>query len=228
MLKVICFYWLGDRWKDDGLGPTYINKLYNGVKRNLEQPFDFFCFTNELITSQIDPEIVVRPIRKMPTNKGVLPRLYMFSRQAGLFGHQVLAIDLDVVITGDLSDIANYDGEFCARSKFAPGQKFKLDGDMMSFQAGKTNEKRLWEPYAEDPDKVLQITGGRERYWYREVFGVKGADRWDKVAPGQMVSYKRHVRTNNNQLPEDARIVSCHGEPRPHETKFKWVVENWV
>lgn len=227
-LTIVAFYWLGSRWVNDGMGAEYVNKLFRGVKRNLKSKFEFVCFTNEKIT--FEPEIIVKPFI-MPSNQGVLPRLYMFSEQSGLFGKQVLAIDLDVVIVGSLADIAGYRGEFCTRSKFKPGEQYKLDGDVMSFHACKENADRFWRPYADNPQAVIDLTSGRERYWFRHVLdnGKNGyaCDRWEKITPNQIVSYKRHVKPRGNSIPPDARIISCHGVPRPHSIKARFVAENW-
>lgn len=224
-MKVVCFYWQGDRWTNDGLEVTYINHLFRGVTRKMTQSFDFICFTNEDLEG-LDEGIEARPFR-VPSNKGVLPRLFMFSGESGLFGHQVLAIDLDVIIVGSLKDIAGYSGPFCTRSKFKQGEEWKLDGDIMSFQANKTNEARFWTPFDKNPEEVVNITGGRERYWFRHVVGEQGCDRWNIMLPGQVVSYKRHVLRAGSP-PQNARIVSCHGDPRPHQIMDReWVQENW-
>ena len=226
-LAVVCFYWIGDRWRNDGWGARYINALYRGVRSHLlVKDYDFICFTNEKLEG-LDGKIQVRPFES-PSPKGVLPRMWMFSEESGLFGRQVLALDLDIIVVGCLGDIASYSGPFCARSKFLSGEEWKLDGDVTSFRAGEENCKRFWTPLRDDPIAVEDITGGRERYWFRYVVGTRGGDRWDKVCPGQVVSYKRHVRSRDNHLPPNARIVSCHGTPRPHQLeRFPWVRSNW-
>lgn len=225
-LAVVCFYWLGDRWTNDGLGPAYINALYRGVKKHLTTSHNFICFSNERMFG-LDSGVELRPFFS-PSPKGVLPRMYMFSKESGLFEHQVLALDLDIVIVGDLQSIADYRGMFCSRSKFQPGQEYKLDGDVTSFRAGEEAEEVFWTPFKEDPHAIEQLTGGRERYWFRHIFGERGGDRWDKLCPGQVVSYKRHCKSNGNQVPYNARIVSCHGVPRPHQlTNLPWVRSNW-
>jgi len=223
-LIVCCFYWEGDRWKGKNYHQLYINRLYHMVKRHLSIPFEFICFADRFM--HLVTGIDVRSF-DMPSKVGVLPRLYMFSEESGLFGHQVLALDLDIIIVGSLDDIASYQGPFCSRSKFAPGQQYKLDGDVTSFSAGPENAERFWIPFRDDPKSVIDLTGGRERYWFREVVGIEGGDRWDQLFPGQIVSYKRHCRPNGDQVPDDARIVSCHGKPRPHEMDLAWVQENW-
>ncbi len=277
-MYVICFYWQGDRWQQDGfkyndpdyknrqqpfldkvgnvpdyLPAKYVNNLYKGVKRFATKDFKFVCFTNQEL--DVIPEVEIRPFKKV-TQMGVLPRLYMFSEEAGLFGHQVLCLDLDILIVGSLADIMGYEGLFCARSKFKFGEGHKLDGDIMSFQAGKETEDLFWTPFIEDVREAERITEGRERYWYR-YWANDSADRWDKIAPEQIVSFKRHVRMQrkrlansmspilkkeiinekirvknlrrkfNSPVPKNARIVSCHGTPRPNQITGVWVQKYW-
>lgn len=246
MMYVICFYWQGDRWQQQGyreepgrvnplahhmrrvgqipdwLPAAYVNNLYRGVCRFADRPFRFICFTNETLT--LDGGIEVRRF-PLVSRDGVLPRLYMFSREAGLFGSQVLCLDVDVVVVGSLQRVMAYDGLFCARSKFKPGEMHKLDGDVMSFCAGEETEEIFWKPFVADVQAAEQLTQGRERYWVRHVAGDV-ADRWDKIVPGAVVSYKWHVR-ERGRPPHNASVVSCHGVPRPHEIKDNWIKQYW-
>lgn len=245
-MYVICFYWQGDRWQteeyvqpegyvnrqqktmnklgpiDQDLSAKYVNNLYAGVKRYADRSFEFICFTNEQLDG-LHPEITIRNF-PMLTREGVLPRLFMFSEEAGLFGHQVLCLDLDVVIVGSLHDIMEYNGVFCTRSKFRPAERFKLDGDIMSFQANEGTQTIFWDTFMQDLDANVEMTQGRERYWVRHVAG-EFAERWDDVAPGSVVSYKWHVK--RGPVPPGAAIVSCHGVPRPHQIKDNWIKSYW-
>lgn len=245
-MYVICFYWEGDRWQEQGVVPStitkdisfqnhlkrvgkapinlvshYVNNLYFGVTKWAVHPFKFICFTNKKL--ETDPNIEIRSF-PMVTDKGVLPRMYMFSEEAGLFGHQVLCIDIDVVITGSLEDIMGYRGRFCTRVRWQRGQDHLPDGDIMSFQAGPETEALFWTPLIKDIDHAIEIAnGGRERMWITHQVGDNW-DNWDKIAPDQVKSYKRHIlrRPLGN-----ARIVSCHGHPRPHKIRDSWRVNNW-
>lgn len=246
-VAVICFYWQGDRWRQQGaakkadnhinyhethlkragdipveLPSKYVTNLLHGIRRFATEPFDFICFTNEPL--KLDEGIETRPFTA-PSPMGVIPRLYMFSKESGLFGRQVLCLDIDIVIVGSLADIMAYRGVFCARSKFRPGFEHLLDGDVISFQGGPENEARFWTAFLDNKKWAEEMTLGRERYWFRHVAGDI-ADRWDKVAPGQIVSYKRHVFPNR-KIPKNARIVSCHGVPRPHEINTDWRKKFW-
>lgn len=246
-MAVICFYWQGDRWREKGfqeaedhvnyhafhlsragqishsLPTKYVNNLFRGVTRFATEPFEFICFTNQDLPG-LDEQIIIKPFQ-MITKMGVIPRLYMFSEESGLFGRQVLALDLDIIIVGPLTNIMGYKGPFCARSKFKPGMEHMLDGDVISYQAGPKNCKRLWLDFIANQEWAEDYTKGRERFWYRHIIGDE-ADRWDQYAPRQVLSYKRHVKGNEKML-KGASIVSCHGIPRPHEIKLAWRKKYW-
>ncbi len=247
MKYVVCFYWQGDRWQDPlhlfmpsdvsyqkhlarvgsvnkELAARYINNLYEGAKRYAEEPFKFVCFTNESLELTEGVEVRSFPL---VSGKGVLPRMFMFSKEAGLFGHQVLSLDIDIIITGSLKDLMGYDGTFCTRGSFSKseGGENSLDGDIMSFQAGPETEDIFWKPFVSDIPNAEAETQGRERFWIRKVVGNK-ADIWQKFLPGQILSYKRHVQ-GRGSLPNGSRIVSCHGFPRPHQITDKWRTEFW-
>lgn len=244
---IVCFYWQGDRWNEGNthvpqdksfqrhlqrsgsmtreLAVKYINNLYEGCWKWTTIDFDFVCFTNEELPG-IYEGIQLRPF-KLLTSKGVLPRMYMFSEFSGLFGQQVLSLDLDVLITGSLDSILNYRGTFCTRKSWTRGEETLIDGDIMSFTAGKMNESLFWKPLEEDIKKVEDISGGgRERFWVRYVMRNWEVDTWQDILPGQVLSYKHHVK-GQKDVPTNARIVSCHGHPRPHQITDKWRMEYW-
>lgn len=246
MNNIVCFYWKGDRWQDtpaiptadtsfrnhlrrsglvsDELASKYVNNLYQGIKRHTTTPFNFICFTNENLT--LSTEVEKRPL-KLVTSKGVLPRMYMFSKEAGLHGSQVLSLDIDLIITGSLDSLLAYDGLFCTRKSWTRGEETLIDGDIMSFKAGPMSESLFWTPLVEDIEKVEQISGGgRERFWVRHVMKTWEVDTWDQICPGQVCSYKHHIQPQK-KVPPSVRIISCHGHPRPHQIEDKWRAKYW-
>lgn len=247
MKTIVCFYWQGDRWqegKDSVTQPVdtsyqrhlrrvgnipralvnkYVNNLYQGVSRWTTEEFKFVCFTNEKL--DLDEGIETRPLKMMST-KGVLPRMYMFSEEAGLFGSQVLSLDLDLIITGSLDSLLRYNGLFCTRKSWTRGEETLIDGDIMSFRAGKETEDLFWRPIKQATILVEALTQGRERFWVRSVMEGREVDTWQDTLPGQVCSYKFHVM-GRGQVPQGARIISCHGYPRPHQIEQKWRAEYW-
>ncbi len=96
-------------------------------------------------------------------------------------------------------------------------------GDLLGFEAGVTYQ--LWENY-KNISKFVEKYDGDEREVYDLLWRRKMLF-WEEELPAQLVSYKRHVRRNNDCLPPNARIVSMHGRPRPHETKLDWIDKHW-
>jgi hypothetical protein len=206
----------------DDLPSQYVNNLYRGVKRFASEDFEFILFTNQ--SMKVDEGITVKQF-PLISQYGVLPRLWMFSKEAGLAGHQVLCLDLDVVIVGSLKPLLDYTGVFAGRGRFKPGFESELDGDIMSFKAGAAADKLFWQPFVKDIPAAEKFTGGRERYWIRHIAN-DFAEYWNDICPGAVVSYKWHVR-RQKKLPQGASIVSCHGVPRPHQIQDKWIKEYW-
>lgn len=250
-IYIVCFYWEGDRWRENKknffpeevtpdlsyqrhlrrVGPAsielvnlYINNLYKGFKKWATDPFEFICFCND-DNDKLDvlSDIDVRPF-PMISKLGVLPRLWVFSEEAGLFGHQVLCLDIDVIITGNLHDILSYDGLFAVRPRWQRREAHLPDGDIISFRAGKETEDIFWSPFIKDIKAAEEQVEGRERHWITERIGDRWTS-WDQVAPGQVVSYKHHILRREGI--GNARIVSCHGFPRPHQITEEWRKENW-
>jgi len=220
-LNVVCFLWDGDRWDVEAhKGYDYVNTLYRSVQRNLSLPHRFICLSN-LDKTRFEPGIEVLPLNP-PSWKGCLPKVCMFDPELGLKG-RVFSLDIDVVITGSLDDMASCELPIIVRSSFI--YPHLLDGDVVGFQISDEMAEKVWTPLKTTPRWVEHVTGGRERFWYREVFGHKMA-RYQIEYPGQLLSYKNHIQ-GIGVLPENARIVSCHGRPRPHEINERWAIENW-
>lgn len=212
-INIVCCLW--GEFPAPGLSGTYVERLRNGVKRHLQRPHNFICFTNEAL--EIDVE--TRPLEP-PVWTGNLPKNYVYSPAAGLKG-RTLMLDLDNVIVGALDDMIAYDGPLCVRGRLALNRTYRLpDGDMISFDA--RGAKILWH-YAQREDVRQRTNMGRERefiYW-----AMPKCDQWQTVCPGQVVSYKYDCRRKG--LPRNARIISMHGKPRPHEVEDDYIVANW-
>lgn len=221
-LNIACFYWQNKSarypgWDNVDLAKTYVLNLFNGVKRNLpNHVMNFILFSNDL--EDVHPEITVRKFEPISWT-GCFPKLYAHSPESELEG-RVLVFDLDTVIVGDLTDFAEYDGGFTTRME---ANKRTSGGDLLGFQAGETYQ--LWENY-KAISKYVEKFDGDEREIYDMLWRRKMLF-WDDELPGQLVSYKRHVRRNNNKLPENACIVSMHGKPRPHEIRLDWLNKHW-
>ena len=210
---IACCLW-GD-FPDTGWSEEYVRRLRNGVSRHLPVAHRFVCFSDRQI--YVDG-IEVREL-KPPSWRGNLPKTFVYSPEAELVG-RVLLFDLDNVIVGDLSDMAAYDGPFCVRGRLQNRRPRQPDGDMISFEAGNDIARKLW--HAATSSAVEKQTEGREREFILQ--HAPDCDQWQDVCPNQVFSYRLQCR---GRLPSNARVVSCHGRPRPHQITEPFIVENW-
>lgn len=97
--QVICINW-GTKY-----GPTFINRLYGMVARNITPPYTFTCFTDksagirpEVFCEPLPPLDVVMPVRTL----GIWPKARLWGPRLGALQGDVLFLDLDVVVVGSL------------------------------------------------------------------------------------------------------------------------------
>ena len=251
-LNCICIKW-------GTLYPTeHVNRLFRAVLRNTERPVNFFCMTEDAVG--LDPHIKVLPLvdqpfeprmraaQKTATKKnGALRKIAMF--RPGLLGDidgPVLAFDIDVLITGNLDEMADYApckvamrGPFTNRSEpptYGEGSVIKFEPKHHAF---------LYDEMANDPEGSVKMCKGSEQTYTSTLATQNEAialypDAW-------IVSFKFHCRPKRPmnlfvppKLPKDARIVCFHGRPKVDEALegFKsnpvhltrpaqWISDNW-
>ena len=135
----------------------------------------------------------------------------------------LLYVDLDTVITGDLADIAGR-GKLTVLSDFYRPER--MGSGLMYLPHD--DRAAIWEAWIADPERHIAECTTPERWGdqgFLQDFWRERADRWQDVLPGQVVSYKVHVRepqthreSGNGSVPDNARVVAFHGKPRPWET----------
>lgn len=210
----------------------YVNRLFCGVRRHLPLPHKFVCVSDEPLALLKDIDRL-RP--GLPGWTRNLNKFWLYKPNNGLKG-RILFFDLDTVIVGDLSEIAQYDGYWCGIQPFDP-ERAKLDthsgGGVMSFEAGTLDF--MWDEVSSDPEgwaeatkrpNTPQFPGGIERFALKRLLGDR-REHWQTLYPGQVVSYKRHIR-QTQKVPKNARVVCFHGKPRPHEVNEPWMKEHWI
>ena len=107
-VNVICIKW------GDAYDASYVNILYNMIKRNTSYDIDFYCFTDN--TEDLLTEIIVKPLPTLNTKEEVYRTIYAYRKEAGLCddelgglkGQRVFFFDLDVVIVSNLDELFNY------------------------------------------------------------------------------------------------------------------------
>ena len=168
-------------------GPEYAERLYTGLARNTTVPFEF-----EVITETKYP--------------GWWGKIELFPPK-----ERIVVLDLDVVITGNVDFLFEYDGPFCAwKDPWAEG----LNGSVHSIAPGYGEQLRA--TFEKAPHKIMLAYLSDQEY-------LRTQTKPDYWPAGLVKSYKAdHLEKG----PGAARIVVFHGLPKPHQAGG-WVKEIW-
>lgn len=195
-----------------GRGVEYVNNLFDMIGRNTSEQiaFEFVCFTDD--PEGLHPRIQARPLPGDMT--GWWNKLYLFKHGHFPKDTQIFFFDLDVAITGNISDILAYEGDFALiRDFYHPD---RISNAVMSWKADNNYIYDSWQ-YTEFSEL------GTDQTFMEKIFEGKKPDIFQEMFKGKVVSYKVDCQ---HGIPQHARIVCFHGLPRPHEAGG-WVDRIW-
>ncbi|MFQ5561932.1 MAG: hypothetical protein ACE5FO_00020 [Parvularculaceae bacterium] len=238
---VACMKW-GTRY-----GPEFANRLYRAVRRNVTGSLRFVCFTED--PAGLDPDIDAQPLPpiNLPERVAWTPwrKLSLWQAPlAGLFG-DVLALDLDLVVTGSLDDFFTYrPGAYCVIENWT--QKGKGIGNTSAFRIPVGRYTHIFDRINLDPESVLGAFRIEQHYISHY---IPEQTLWP---PEWCLSFKHSVLprfpmnwVRTPELPAGARIVAFTGHPDPdealvgawpapiHKRFYKrvrptpWIAEHW-
>jgi hypothetical protein len=180
----------------------YVEKLLAGVARNLRAPYRFVCL------SDVDV-----PCDRIPLKHdwpGWWAKIELFN-----LAPPVLYFDLDTTIVGDLTEIAAH----AAQTPFTTLRDFYrekgIGSGMMAWAFPLTH---VYLAFAARAKEAMRETKHGDQ-GFLEATGYR-PDKWQDVLPGQVVSYKAHVKGKG--VPNGARVVCFHGKPKPRE--LAWTI----
>lgn len=226
MLTVVSWKWKSDPKARAQFTAQHVNILHAMLKRNLTLPFRHVCVTDD--AAGLNPEIAYHPISENkfleinPKHPNSYRRLFIYSKEArDVLGERVLSLDLDTIILSNIDSLVDRPEDFVAWNK--GGTPYQ--GAIILHSPG--TRTFLWDEFIANPQKCRQM--GRARLYC-------GSDQaWvsARLGPGEAVwkpkdgiySYKVHVR--NKGLPANAKIILCHGTPKPWQMKDDFVQRHW-
>jgi hypothetical protein len=133
----------------------------------------------------------------------------------------ILYFDLDTLIVGDLTQVAAVD-HLAMLSDF--NNAVRAQSGMMFLPA--SARATVWPDWISGRHRIMKEFRGDGEYLNSR--WNKDAARWQDLLPGQVVSFKVHVRQKKGwALPPEARVLCFHGRPRPWDTPL-WVRERAV
>lgn len=219
----------------------HVNALSRALKLYLDIPYRIVCLTDD--ASGIDLDITTLPL---PYEGGRVHsrRLWIFSEEAKILGRQVLQIDLDMVITGDITHLVRRNDPFVVWYCEGVGRLgYALNPSLMLLDTG--HHTFVWEAFQQSGDELIKAAN-REgcaasdqaviTYMFtspsiREYKGRKQAWRTPYVPTWSRKDGIVNFRTPGSvmhQPPEGACIVSFHGQQDPTQAlNLEWVKTYW-
>jgi len=233
-LTVVCWRWKPDPGYRSAFRPSTVRALRDMVRRHYPKPHRFLCVTDD--PKGMDSDIETVPLWKdfaaVPSphgrrNPSCYRRLKAFAPEiAEIFGPRFISIDLDTVITGDLTPIFERPEDFIIWGETDPRSFY--NGSLFMMTAGA--RKHVLEQF--DPKhspRLAKAAGkfGSDQGWISYCLGP-GEATWGRQ--DGVYSYRVHIQPQGGKLPENAKIVCFHGgqDPWGHQAqKLPWVREFW-
>lgn len=246
-LSVVCFKWKPRPGYRSAYGPEQVNTLRRMVARNYDKWHQFVCVTDDPIG--LDPQIKVVPLwndfASVPNpsfrdGPSCYRRLKVFSRDMGeVLGPRFICLDLDVVITGDLSPLLDNPHPFVGWRN--PNPMWPLNGSMFMLSAGAHPE--VWEsfdPVTSPSTSNLAGCRGSDQGWMSYVLG-RDVPTWDQndgvysfqdeILRSRSTVVRGKLFPRTPHLPDNAKVVIFHGAIDPWsplaEKMAPWVKEHY-
>jgi hypothetical protein len=243
MLEVVCWKWKVNGYRSV-FGPETVNVLRNMVARHLHLPHRFSCITDD--AHGIDSNVRIIPLwdtfadipnPSNPRNPSCYRRLPMFSEEAReIIGERIFSLDLDAVITGDITPLVDHDHDFViwGGQSVQPGVRGGrvyswYNGSLMYLRAGART--RVWtefDPKVSPMKAHLSNARGSDQGWITYILGHKERIWNDQDG---VYSYRNHIAPARNKLPVNARFVAFHGRHDPWMPEVQranpWIREHY-
>lgn len=184
MITFVCWKWVPKQPHGPRLFRSeHVNVLRAMLERHAPFPHKLVCITDD--TRGLDPRIEALPMPETTFEELVNPhqvkydaahawgrkkyfpncyrRLWVFSREATVLGERVFALDIDVIVTGDLTPLVERDEDFVG---WVDDKEPKLKGGAYLLRTGSHPE--VWDEFDPETSPALAATSsgtGSDQAW---------------------------------------------------------------
>lgn len=225
-LTVVCWKW------GRLFGPEYVNRLRSMLKRNLRITHELVCVTDD--SSGLDSGIRCEPITEFTNTSRCQRRLKQYDAEfASRLGARILSIDLDVVITDDITPIVDRsEAIVCWKVGFAD----VFSGSFVLYDAAALDG--LYRAFKADPIGYPQKVSGSmsDQPMLNYFLRGRAVPHWTEADGfvtyfGRGYEKREHlgVGPNRRELPTGARIVVLGSADKSamDEGRYDWIRAHW-
>lgn len=223
-------------------GPEYVNTLFSMVKRHLSLPFRFVCLTDDAHGFATGIESFPIPPLDIPDGpERGWDKLVTFSSPLYDLEGQVLFLDLDVLVVGNIDCFFEHDAEFPIIKDFV---KNDITGNSSVYRFTANQHQDILSYFRQHHATVRQQVRNEQEYLSQFVSEQGKLTYWPE---SWCKSFKYHcIHKGWKQWfkvpiqPIDAKIIVFHGNPNPPDAivgksgkwyrkvlPTPWVAEHW-
>ncbi|MDC0092798.1 hypothetical protein OAI86_00595 [Alphaproteobacteria bacterium] len=245
MQTIICMKW-GSRY-----GPEFVNRLYSSIMRHTIRPTKLYCFTD--VDENIHPEVICKPLPEinLPETISLTPwrKLSVWQQPLNNLKGDVLFLDLDLVITGNLDMFFDYKpGKYCVIENWTQIGQNIGNTSCFRFPIGKYDT--VFTKFQKDPIKIWKKYHIEQIYLSKEIKDqIFWPSDWCKSFKHNLLPKWPFRIWKPANLPKHTSVVAFTGKPDPDDvingiwpvkkSQFykkiykqlktpKWVLENWL
>ena len=239
MITFVTFKWHAPAGYRSTFKGEHVDTLRRMIARHYPHPHRFLCITD-------DPDGITEPdveiyelwedLAYIPNpsgrkNPSCYRRLRLFANTPEYrewLGDRFVCLDLDTVITGDLTPLLHRPEDFVCWGDTNPRNPY--NGSFWMLRTG--SRPQVWEDF--DPIHTPNRTKragffGSDQAWLALCLGPDEA-RWTRE--DGVYSFRNEIlRSQSRRLPEDARVIFFHGRYDPWDAETRricpWVEEHY-
>ncbi len=232
-------------------GPEYVNRLYASIKRHTKRITKVYCFTDSI--KDINENIICKPLPKinLPNDISSTPwrKLSIWQYPLNDINGDVLFLDLDLVITGNLDQFFDYrPGYYCVIENWT--QKGQNIGNTSCFRIPIGKYSSVFNKFQENPVKIWKKYHIEQIYLSDEIKDqVFWPSDWCKSFKHNLLPKWPFRIWEPAKLPKETSIVAFTGKPDPDDvingnwplkkTQIykkiykqlktpQWIIDNWL
>lgn len=198
---------------------NHVIAIYNACKIYIKEDFEFFCLTDH-------PGHIHDNVKKIPLIhkwKGYWSKIELF-RPNIFSGSDVFYLDLDTLITYDITEIATLDTDFFGMRDF--NMLNELSSGVLKFNADKFNY--IYSSFLSNPTGWMKCRGGDQEA-IRKILRIT-PDFMQDLFPRRMAEFKNHCwnpQTKQVHIPENYWIVCFHSYPKMDDIQNNPIIKKY-
>jgi hypothetical protein len=213
-LKIATVWRTGGTYKAE-----HVTAIYNACKKYIDEEFEFFCLTD--YTGPIHKEVNKIPL--IHKWKGYWSKMELF--RPGIFsGSDVFYLDLDTLITHDITEIATMETDFFGMRDF--NMLNELSSGILKFNADKFNY--IYRAFLSNPGEWMKCRGGDQEAIRKILRTVP--DFMQDLFPRRMAEFKNHCwdpKLKKVSIPDNYWIVCFHSSPKMDDIQNDPIIKKY-